>query len=126
MPEATRIERNIQFGVPWKMLDLKLGYALLRDARVPFHSKLAGFAVGLASLVLVGILELPLEEILAAVVPFVGIVSDLLLDGVEAIVGPFLVACLVLPYLAPSTVVNQVRRERAGVEGSAEGPIIDV
>ena len=126
MPNAIPIEREVHHRAPWKALDLKLGYALLRDRRVPLHSKAAAFAIGFGALVLVTVLELPLEEIIAAVVPFVGVIGDMVLDGMEAIIGPFLVACLVLPYLAPSTVVAQIRRERAGVAGPAEGPIIDV
>ena len=126
MPNAIRVERQIHHGAPWKALDLKLGYALLRDRRVPFRSKAASLALGLGALVLVGILELPVEAILAALVPLIGLGGDLLLDGVEIIVGPLLAACLVLPYLAPSAVVAQIRRERAGIKDSAEGPIIDI
>jgi hypothetical protein len=126
MPNAVRIQRQIPQGVPWKAFDLKLGYALLRDRRVRFRSKAAAFALGLGALVLVAALELPVEGIIAAVVPFVGLGGDLLLDGVEVLVGPLLVACLVLPYLAPSNVVAQIRSERAGAESSAEGPVIDV
>ncbi|MEY2485950.1 MAG: hypothetical protein QOH39_1598 [Verrucomicrobiota bacterium] len=126
MPNAIPIERQTRRGVPWKAFDLKLGYALLRDRRVRFRSKAASLAIGLGVLVLVGVLELPVEEIIAAVVPFAGVGGDLLLDGVEIIVGPLLVACLVLPYLTPSNVVAQIRRERAGIESSAEGPVIDV
>lgn len=126
MPNAIRIQRQVPQGVPWKALDLKLGYALLKDRRVPLRSKAASLAIGLGVLVLVAVLELPVEGIIAAAVPFVGVGGDVLLDGVEVIVGPLLVACLVLPYLAPSAVVAQIRRERAGIEGSAEGPVIDV
>src|SRR5436305_14511241 len=102
MPNAIPIERQTRSGVPWKAFDLKLGYALLRDRRVRFASKAASLAIGLGALVLVAVLELPVEEIVAAVVPFAGVGGDLLLDGVEIIVGPLLVACLVLPYLTPS------------------------
>ena len=126
MPNAIRVERQIPHEVPWKALDLKLGYALLRDRRVPFRAKAASLALGLGALLLVGVLELPVEAIMAALVPFVGLGGDVLLDGVEIIVGPLLAACLVLPYLAPSNVVAQIRRERAGIKGSVEGPIIDV
>lgn len=126
MPSAVPVERQIRSRVPWKALDLKLGYALLKDRRVPLRSKAAALAMGLGALVLVAFLELPVEGIIAAVVPFAGVGGDVLLDGVEAVVGPLLVACLVLPYLAPSNVVAQIRRERAGLDGSAEAPVIDV
>jgi hypothetical protein len=112
--------------VPWKVLDLKLGYALLKDRRVPFLSKAAALVIGLGALAVVGVLELPVEEMIAAIVPFAGLGADLLLDGMEVVAGPFLVACLVLPYLAPANLVARIRRERADPGGSAEGPVIDI
>jgi hypothetical protein len=126
MPSAIPIEKQIQPGARWKALDLKLGYALMKDRRVRLRSKAAALAIGLGALVLVGILELPVEGVVAALVPIVGLGGDVLLDGVEVIIGPLLAACLVLPYLAPSNVVAQIRRERAGLGSSAEGPVIDI
>jgi hypothetical protein len=39
--------------------------------------------------------------------------GDVVLDGVEAVFGPVLIATLLLPYLAPDAVVQQIRAERA-------------
>ena len=68
-------------------MNVQLGYALLRDRRVPLRPKLIALAIG------------------AAVVGF----TELL----EAIFGPVLIATLLLPYLAPDPVVQQIRAERA-------------
>lgn len=43
----------------------------------------------------------------------VHVVADFVVDGLEGIVGPFVIAALVLPYLASAPVVEQVRKERA-------------
>lgn len=122
MTKATRIERE---RTPRKLFDFKLGYALLGDRRVLLRYKVAAFAIGYAVVAILGFIEFPVEEMLA-VIPFIGILGDVALDGLEAIYVPILLACLMLPYLAPTTIVDQIRRGRAPVAGSAEGPIIDV
>jgi hypothetical protein len=125
MAKATRIQRE-NHPVTRKLLDLKLGYLLLGDRRVPVRCKVAAFAIGLVGLALLGVVEFPVEEIMAMAIPFLGIAGDLAFDGVEAFVVPVLFACLLLPYLAPSSVVDRVRRERDPVVKASEGPIIDV
>jgi hypothetical protein len=54
-----------------------------------------------------------LESLFAVILPIVGIAGDVVLDGVEAVFGPVLIATLLLPYLAPDAVVQQIRAERA-------------
>jgi len=126
MDKATRINRERSPAPKPKLLDLKLGYALLGDRRVPVRFKIAAFAIGFAGLGLLGLVEFPVEEILAVVLPFLGIVGDLALDGVEAFLVPILLACLTLPHLAPASIVDQIHRERTPGASSSEGPIIDV
>ena len=105
---------------------MKLGYALLADRRVLLRYKIADFAIGYAAVGVLACVEFPVEEIVA-VIPFLGLVGDLALDGLEAVYVPLLLACLMLPYLAPSVVVDQIRREREpGAAPSAGGPIIDI
>jgi L-cystine uptake protein TcyP (sodium:dicarboxylate symporter family) len=98
--------------MPVLPLDFKLGYALLRDGRVPMRCKFLALAAGFIFGVILEVLEIPLETILAAV-PFLGLATDLVVDGAEMIVLPVLFASILLPFLAPGTIVRQVRAERA-------------
>jgi hypothetical protein len=125
VPKATRIEKDFHTRTPPKLLDVKLGQALLCDRRIPLRFKVGAFAVGYAGVAFLACVEFPFEEIIA-VIPFIGILGDVALDGLEAIYVPFLMACLILPHLAPVSLVEQVRRERNPVVQSSEGPIIDV
>jgi hypothetical protein len=106
------------------LLDWKLGGALLRDRRVPLLSKVAALAMGIAVVAVLEFIEIPVEEIVA-LVPFLGVLGDLALGGLEAIFIPLLLACLILPHIAPASVVEQIRREMNG-GGPPEGPIIDI
>ncbi len=101
--------------------DPKLGFALLRDRRVPFGSKALALALGGALVAMLIALELPYEMVLAAMI--IGIVPEGILDGLEAVIGPFLFGCLILPHIAPRNIVQQIRRERAGF---VDGPVLDV
>ena len=94
-------------------MDIQLGYALLRDRRVPIRPKLIGAAIGAAVVGFTELLQIPLESLFAVILPIVGIAGDVVLDGVEAVFGPVLIATLLLPYLAPDPVVQQIRAERA-------------
>src|SRR2546429_8821752 len=73
-------------------LDIKLGFALLRDRRVPIGAKLLSLLLGFALVALLIELELPLEALLAVAVPFVGLGLDSILDGLEVGIGPFVLA----------------------------------
>ena len=94
-------------------MNAALGYALLRDRRVSLRPKLVALGVGLAAVGLIELLQLPLESVLALLLPAVGAATDIAVDGVEAVVVPVLVATLLMPYLAPPSIVQQLRAERA-------------
>jgi hypothetical protein len=85
-------------------MNVQLGYALLRDRRVPLRPKLIALAIGAAVVGFTELLQIPLESLFAVILPIVGIVGDVVLDGVEAVFGPVLIATLLLPYLAPDPV----------------------
>ena len=92
-------------------MNMTLGYALLRDRRVPIRTKLIALGLGAAGVGAIELLQLPLEGVFAALLPFVGAAGDLTLDGAEAVIGPILIATLLLPHLAPADLVRQVRAE---------------
>jgi hypothetical protein len=92
-------------------MNIALGYALLRDRRVPIRTKLIALGIGAAGTGAIELLQLPVEGIVAALLPFIGAAGDLTLDGAEAIIGPVLIATLVLPYLAPADLVRQIHAE---------------
>jgi hypothetical protein len=49
---------------------------------------------------------------MAALLPFVGAAGDLgALDGAEAVIGPVVIATLLLPKIAPADIVRQIRDE---------------
>jgi hypothetical protein len=92
-------------------MKMPLGYALLRDRRVPIRAKLIALGAGAAVVTIIELLQIPFETIVAALLPFVGVPGDLALDGAEAVIGPILVACLLLPRLTPADLVQQIRAE---------------
>jgi hypothetical protein len=89
----------------------RLGLKLLRDRRVPIKSKLIALGIGAATVAGIELLQLPAESIMAALLPFVGVAGDLAVDGAEAVIGPIVIATLVLPKIAPFEIVNQIRAE---------------
>jgi hypothetical protein len=66
---------------------------------------------GLVVLGLLEVLQIPLESVLAFVLPGVGAAGDVAVDGVEAVVVPVLVATLLMPYLAPPRIVQELRTQ---------------
>jgi hypothetical protein len=92
-------------------MNMTLGYALLRDRRVPIRTKLIALGIGAAGVGAIELMQLPLEGVFAALLPLVGAAGDLTLDGAEAVIGPILIATLVLPHLVPGELVRQVRAE---------------
>jgi hypothetical protein len=95
-------------------MNLKLGYALLRDSRVPIRVKLFALGIGAAATTAVEVLEIPIEGFLAMILPLIGITGDLVLGGAEAVIGPVIVACFLLPRIAPAALVAQIRAEQQG------------
>jgi hypothetical protein len=92
-------------------MNMTLGYTLLRDRRVPIRTKLIALGIGAAGMGAIELLQLPVEGVVAALLPFIGAAGDLALDGAEAIIGPVLIATLVLPHIAPAALVRQIRAE---------------
>ena len=96
-------------------LDIKLGFAMLKDKRVPVKPKLLAVGIGAAVIALLVAVEFPLEALLAAVVPVLGPLGDLLTDGFEALLGTVGIAAILLPHVAPKLLVRQLRNERDGI-----------
>ena len=94
-------------------MNAPLGYALLRDRRVSLRPKFMALGAGLAVLGVIQVLQIPLESILAFVLPGVGAAGDVAVDGAEAVVVPVLVATLLMPHLAPRSIVEELRAEHA-------------
>jgi hypothetical protein len=92
-------------------MNMTLGYALLRDRRVPIRTKLIALGIGAAGVGAIELLQLPVEGFVAALLPLIGAPGDLALDGAEAVIGPVLIATLLLPHLAPADLVHQIRAE---------------
>ncbi len=93
-------------------MNAPLGYALLRDRRVSLRPKLMALGAGLAAAAMIEILQIPVESFLALILPVFGVAGDIALDGMEAVVVPVLVATLLMPYMAPPAIVQQIRAER--------------
>lgn len=95
-----------------KPLDLPLGMALFRDKRVPVASKMGAMAIGFAAMMVWNVLELPVEALVAFLLPLVGMGLEIAWNGAETIIGSLLFASLVLPHIAPKALVQEIRAER--------------
>lgn len=105
---------------------MRLGFALMRDRRVPLRHKLLAVLLGLGITGIVEFLEVPIESVFAMLVPVLGALGDFVIDGAEVVAGPLLLATMLLPFLAPRNVVEQIHSERSGSPAAPKGPIIDV
>jgi hypothetical protein len=94
-------------------MNIQLGYMLLRDPRVPVQSKMIAMAIGAAVVGLIELLQVPLESVFAVILPIIGFAGDIVFDGAEAVIGTVFIATLLMPYLAPARIVQQIRAERA-------------
>jgi hypothetical protein len=94
------------------ILDVGLGFTLLRDRRVPVATKLIALLLGIAAVFALSALELPVEMLIAALLNVPGIGLDFVIEGVEIIAGPILFGSLFLLRLAPRHIVEQLRTER--------------
>ena len=90
-------------------IDLKLGYALLRDKRVSILTKLAALATGVTLTAVLIAMVVPVEGILALFAPFLGFVLDFAIDGIEFVLFPLVIASIVIRWLAPKAVVESIR-----------------
>ena len=87
-----------------------------RQSGVCFHRRaLRDQGIGAAAIGAIELLQLPVEGVIAALLPFIGAAGDLALDSAEAVIGPVLVATILLPHIAPADIVRQIRAERARV-----------
>lgn len=98
---------------PGGALDVRYGFSLLRDRNVPMYPKVLSLAIGIAVTALLFALEAPLEFLIGLFVPLFGLELDLLVDGIELLVVPVVIASLVLPRLvrtpARVRVISQYR-----------------
>jgi hypothetical protein len=109
-PVAHLVARNyIGEGKP---LDIPLGMALFRDKRVPVAAKMGAMAIGFAAMMLWNVLELPVEALIAFLLPLVGLGIEIAWNGAQTIIGSLLFASLALPHIAPKTLVQKIRAER--------------
>jgi len=86
-------------------LNLRLGFALLRDRRVSLLTKLASLASGVVLTAILVAIEFPLEGLIGLLLPFLGLAFDFVFDGLEIVVLPLLVSAIVIRWLAPKNVV---------------------
>ena len=96
---------------PGGFLDIKFGFSLLRDGRVPVVTKALAIALGAGITVAVIALEFPIEAILGLFLPFLGFGLDFIADGLEAVLLPFVFAAMLLPHLTPKQLVEYLRTE---------------
>ncbi len=71
----------------------------MRDRGVPGRIKLLALFIGLLCTVLLELLEIPLETVVAVLLPFVGPAVDLAIDGAEFVLLPLLLAAAFMPHL---------------------------
>ena len=90
-------------------IDPKLGFALLRDRRVSVLAKLASIASGVVFTAILVALEVPLEGIIGALLPILGLVFDFAFDGIEFLILPVVVGSVVIRWLAPNHIVEELR-----------------
>jgi hypothetical protein len=94
-------------------MNMSLGCALLGDRRVPVRTKLIALGIGAAGLGAIELLQLPVEGVVAALLPFIGAAGDLALDGAEAVIGPVLIATLPVALISrPPNLCNKSARQR--------------
>ena len=104
-----------QYVGPNRAIDAKLGWALIRDRRVPLVKKVLALGLGTGATFALLAAELPLNALIGLLLPGIGFGIDAVVDSMEVVAGPILIASLLMPHLAPKTVVQQVRAERYGI-----------
>lgn len=68
----------------------------MKTPTIPVGLKFVSILIGVAITGLLLALEVPLEGILAAVLPLFGILADAAVDGLEVVLAPMLFACCAL------------------------------
>lgn len=74
----------------------------MRDPEVAIAKKGTALLVGAGITIALVALEIPLEGLVAFLIPFVGAAVDTVIDGAELILLPLIIALGVLPYLVRS------------------------
>lgn len=107
-------------------LDIKFGFALLRDKRVPFKSKLLSLVAGIGLLGLLLLLQIPVEVVATTLAPIL-LPLDFAIDGLELVALPILFMAVLLAYIAPRTLVDAIHAERLlGKSANDNSNVIDV
>jgi hypothetical protein len=96
-----------------KLFDLRLGFALFKEKRTPVGAKMSALVLGAVAMMGWNLLELPVEALMAFLLPFVGMVFQVAWNGLETVIGSLLFASLILPRIAPQALVHQVRTGQA-------------
>jgi hypothetical protein len=104
-----------------RRLDVRFGFALLRDRRVPLKAKLLALAAAIGLVALLVLIEVPLESVLTLLVPLFTI-PDMVVDGLEVVVLPAVLVALVAPFCTPAEIRELIRAERHGVPSIAARP----
>lgn len=113
---------------PGKLLDCKTGLGMLRSRTIPGSLKLTALALGIGLTVGVEMLEMPLETLVAVLLPGIGLAANFVMDGMEAVILPILFASLAMPHLAKRHMVPaavQSQSNNAPKPEDAEPPVID-
>ena len=107
------VARAVGSSVALRWVDLGLGFALMRDGRIPMRVKAMTLGIGAALTAALVAAELPLEAMLALAIPLAGAGVDMIVDGAEEAIGAMIISAILLPHMAPRDLVDQIRAERA-------------
>jgi len=108
LPMSNAIRMNPQnTGFRKFMNDLRCGFALMLDRRIPNRDKLVtlALAVGITACALA--FEIPVEAMIILFFAKSGFIGVMVFDGVEAVAGPAILSCLFLPFLGATTVISK-------------------
>lgn len=89
-------------------IDVRLGYRLLRDRNVAPMIKCKALGFGFAITVLLQVAELPIESVVALLLPGFGLGFDAFFTGFEILVLPFLIAAALMPRLVRPDAIKVV------------------
>jgi len=87
-------------------LNLGQGRRMFMDRSIPVRPKAAAIAIGSIVTAFLVAMEVPLETVTGLLLPFVGELLDIMVDGIEVLVLPMLIASAVLPHLVPKRPVQ--------------------
>lgn len=97
---AARLGRYVAHRTVGRFFDVREGWRLMRSREVSWWLKLIALAIGVAVCGVMLYFEAPLEAVVAVLMPGVGGIIDLAIDGAEVVMLPMLVACAILPLIA--------------------------